>query len=322
MRAFVTGGTGFVGSHLVEELLRRGTQVRALVRSSPRWLDGLPIEILSGTLGDVGALKEMLRDVDAVFHVGGLTRAPAEGDLFEANVDATRRLLDAAEGAGVPRLLVTSSQAAAGPSAGAPIDETAPMRPLSAYGRSKAAMEEMVRAHDVVDRTIVIRPPSVYGPREADIYTAIRTADRQRIFPIIGDPSTPALALVHVHDLVRGMVDASESDAALGGTFYLTGQRDYSWNEMKTAVERAIGHRALRVPMPRSFVAPAGAVAEAAGRLFGRYPPFNRDKARELRAEWRASSGRAAATFGYRPSIALDEGMRETVKWYRENGWL
>jgi nucleoside-diphosphate-sugar epimerase len=322
MRAFVTGGTGFVGSHLVEELLRRGTDVRALVRSTPKWLDGLPVEVLPGGLDDTVALEKALRDVDAVFHVGGLTRAPAEADLFEANVEATRRLLDAAAGAGVPRVLVTSSQAAAGPSAGAPLDESAPMRPLSAYGRSKAAMEEMVRAHDIADRTVIVRPPSVYGPREADIHTIIRTADRQRIFPVVGDPGAPALALVHIDDLVRGMADAAESDAAAGGTFFLTGERDYAWDELHRALERALGHRVLRVPVPGALVVPAGALAEGAGRLFGRYPPINREKARELRAEWRASSARAADTFGFEPTVGLDAGMRDTVQWYRKHGWL
>jgi dihydroflavonol-4-reductase len=322
MRAFVTGGTGFVGSHLVEELLERGAEVRALVRSSPRWLANLPVEVVSPDLGDPAALREALRDTDTLFHVGALTRAPAEAALLEANVEDARRVLDAAAGAGVARVLVTSSQAAAGPSNGAPLDEFAPMRPLSAYGRSKAAMERMVRDHVLGDRTVIVRPPSVYGPREVDIHTIIRTAAHQRIFPVVGDARAPSLSLVYVSDLVRGMADAVSSEAAAGGTFFLTGPRDYSWDEVRKAVAAALGHAVLRVPVPRALVAPAGALAEGFGRLFGRYPPLNRDKAREARAEWRASSDHARETFGYDPLVELDEGMRQTVDWYREHGWI
>jgi nucleoside-diphosphate-sugar epimerase len=322
MRAFVTGGTGFVGSHLVEELLRRGYAVRALARRDPKWLDGQPVELVRAGLDDERALREALAGVDVVHHVAGLTRAPDERALVEANVEGTRRLLDAAAEAGVGRVLVTSSQAAAGPSDGAPLTEGDPMRPLSAYGRSKAAMERMAAAHPLADRTVVVRPPSVYGPREADIYTILRTAARQRLFPVVGDARRPALALVHVRDLVRGMADAAEADAALGETFFLTGARDHAWEEIRAAVEAALGHRVVRVPVPAALVGPAGALVEGAGRLVGAYPPLNRDKAREARAEWRASSAKAAQTFGYAPAVGLEEGMAATVAWYRAHGWL
>jgi len=322
MRAFVTGGTGFVGSHLVEELLRRGVDVSALVRSEPRWLKGLPVGLVAGDLDDPVALRKSLEGVDVVFHVAGLTRAPDEALLREANVETTRRLMDAAADAGVPRLLITSSQAAAGPSAGAPLDEAAPMQPVSAYGRSKAAMEEAVRDHPLADRSVIVRPPSVYGPREADIHTMIRTAARQRVFPVVGDAHAPALALVHIRDLVRGMADAAASDAAAGHTFFLAGPRDYAWEEIRTALEAALGHRIVRVPVPRGLVVPAGALAEGLARLVGSYPPLNRDKAREARERWLASSRRASETFGYRPEVDIEQGMRETVAWYRENGWL
>jgi nucleoside-diphosphate-sugar epimerase len=322
MRAFVTGGTGFVGSHLVEELLSRGAEVRALVRSDPKWLAGLPVDLVSGDLADVEALGKWLEGVDAVYHVGGLTRARTEAELNAANVTATQNLLDASSLAGVSRFLVTSSQAAGGPSQGEPIDETAPMQPLTAYGRSKAAMEELVAAHELAPRSTIIRPPSVYGPRERDIFTAIRTAARQRVFPVVGDSRSPALALVHVKDLVRGMVDAAGAESAAGDTYYLTGPRDYSWDELRQALEKALGHAVLRIPLPTSLVGPAGALVEGAGRLVGVYPPFNREKAIELRRQWLASSARAAASFGYEPRIDIEEGMRDTVQWYRSEGWL
>jgi nucleoside-diphosphate-sugar epimerase len=326
MRAFVTGGTGFVGSHLVEELLQRGyEEVRCLVRAAPKWLEGLPITLVRGGLSDGDALRTAMEGVDVVHHVAGLTRALEPEALFRANVDGTLALLDAAEVAGVPRVLVTSSLAAVGPSGGAPLLEDAPLRPISHYGRSKAAMERAVAERRAAGRgpeTVVVRPPPVYGPREADIYTVIRVAARRRVFAIVGDGVRERLDLVHVRDVVRGMADAAEAEGTAGETFFLGGPRPYTWGEVREAVAQALGHGLVRVNVPRALVGPVGAAVEGAGRALGRYPPLNREKAREAQASWVVSSEKARRAFGYQPEVELEEGMRETVAWYRQQGWL
>jgi len=325
MRAFVTGGTGFVGSHLVEELLRRGYDVRALVRSDPRWLEGLPVERVTGDVTQIGARASEMEGADVVFHVAGLTRAPDPDLLHRANVDGTLALLDAAEAAGVPRVLVTSSLAAAGPSPGRPLTEDDPPHPISHYGASKAAMERAIAARRAEGRgpeVVVVRPPPVYGPREADIYTVVRAAARRRVFPIVGDGERERLDLVHVRDLVRGMIDAAESEGTGGETYFLGGPRPYTWGEVREAVAAALGHGLVRVNVPRALVVPAGAAVEGAARLLGRYPPLNREKAREAKASWVVSSEKARAAFGYAPEIGVEEGMRETIAWYRAHGWL
>lgn len=327
MIAFLTGGTGFVGSHLAEALLARGVAVRALVRTDAKWLRGLPVEIVRGDLFDADALRAGLAGAEVVFHVAGLTRAPEPAALERANVEGTLRLLAAAAeavAAGGPprRIVVTSSLAAVGPSGAAPLTEDAPLRPISAYGRSKARMEAAIAAHALAGRTTIVRPPAVYGPREADIYTMIRTADRQRIFPVVGDGRVPRLDLVHVRDLVAGLLGAAEADAAAGETFFVGGARGYAWDEIHAAVVEALGHRVLRVPVAPALVRPIGALVEGAGRLVGRYPPLNREKAAEAAEAWLASSEKASRVFGYAPAVGLREGMRETVAWYRAEGWL
>ncbi len=331
-KAFVTGGTGFVGSHLVEELLRRGYgEVRCLVRSRLKWLEGLDVVPVRATLSDVVALWEALAGVDYVYHVGGVTRARDWATFERNNVRATLDLLGAVKQAapGVKKVLLTSSLAAVGRCPdGVAIEET-PLRPISRYGRSKAEMENAVRArHDLPASfaealpLAVVRPPAVYGPPERDILTFFKTVKRG-ICPVVGGGDEDALSLVHARDLVRGMVDCAEAEDTVGETYFIGSEQAYSWNQVKHATTEALGTRALTVPVPGALVGAVGAVAEGMGRLVGQYPPLNREKAREIRhACTICSVEKAKRAFGYRQEVPLDEGVRETIAWYRREGWL
>ena len=330
--AFVTGGTGFIGSHLVEELLRRGyDEVRCLVRTEEKWLEGLDVTPVRGDLSDVQALWDALEGVDYVFHVAGVTRAPDWETFEQANVKAPLNLLGAVKQAApdVEKVLITSSLAAVGRCEETVATEETPLRPISQYGRSKAEMEqalaepyEMRRSFQETLPLVVVRPPAVYGPRDRDIYTFFKTVDRG-ICPIVGKGWEPTLSLVHVHDLVRGMVDAAEADYTTGETYFIGSEKAYSWNEIKQAATEALDHWALTVAVPELFVQWAGAATEGIGKLMGQYPPFNREKARELRHGCKiCSADKARRSFGYRQQVSLEEGVQETVDWYRREGWL
>lgn len=139
MRAFVTGGTGFVGSHLVDALIESDqySEVLCLVRSSDKWLTGKAFTRVKGDLTDLQVLSSALEGVDVIFHVAGVVRAPKWMDFKIANVDATENLLRIAQKKGIKNLVILSSLAASGPSNGTPITEQAPRRPVSMYGESK-----------------------------------------------------------------------------------------------------------------------------------------------------------------------------------------
>jgi len=330
--AFVTGGTGFVGSHLVEELLHRGVdEVRCLVRSDPKWLSGLDVEVVRGDLSDVEALWAGLDGVSHVYHVAGLTRAPEWDAFYEANVQGTLNLMGAVKHAApeVERVLVTSSLAAVGRCRGDVATEAHRLRPVSRYGKSKAQMEEALReAHqmpvsyaEALPLTIV-RPSAVYGPRDRDILDFFRSVQRH-VCPIVGPVSDPSLSLVYVRDLVSGMVDASLHPAAEGETYLLGSARPYAWADVKQAATEALDTWAATVPVPEPLVGVVGAAAEAWGWLTGTYPPLNREKAREIRYACTACSNeKAERDFGYAPDTPLDEGVSTTIDWYQAKGWL
>ena len=163
----------------------------------------------------------------------------------------------------------------------------------------------------------------IFFRNKKDIFTFFQTVDRG-LCPVVGGRSRePALSLVHVHDLVRGMVDAAEADATEGETYFVGSEAQYSWHEVKEATTHALGHGALTVPVPGPLVGLVGAVTELAGRLTGTYPPLNREKAREIReACTMCSVQKARRDFGYRQEVPLEEGVAETIAWYRSKGWL
>jgi len=331
-RVFVTGGTGFVGSHLVEELLRRNYgEVRCLVRSELKWIEGLDVAPVRGTLFARDLLREALRNVDFVYHVGGVTRARRWEIFHRNNVEATVALMDAIYDVApaVRRVVVASSLAAVGRYEKPIADESAPLRPVSAYGRSKAEMERSITGESGKGKNwsrllpiSIVRPPVVYGPRERDVFTLFRTASHG-IFPVLGSGRQPDISLVHVSDLVKGMIDAAETPGATHGLYFVGSDVQYAWRDVQRALNGAFGRRTLRLSVPQSLVVPLGTVIESVGRMAGVYPPFNREKALEARYACKmCSSERARAAFGYRQRMSLEDGARETLEWYRQAGWL
>jgi nucleoside-diphosphate-sugar epimerase len=207
--------------------------------------------------------------------------------------------------------------------------EDMPLQPVSRYGRSKAEMEASIRnPHQMTESyadalpVTVVRPPAVYGPRDRDILQFFQSV-QQHICPVAGPASEPAVSLVHVRDLARGMVACAESAATNGETYFIGSERAYSWNEVKDAATTALDTWAITIPVPAPLVGLVGAASEFAGRLTGDYPALNREKAKEIRhACTICSSEKARRDFGYRQEISLAEGVADTIDWYRDQGWM
>jgi dihydroflavonol-4-reductase len=318
--AAVTGGTGFVGSHLVEALVRRGDSVRCLVRSEAKAdrLGACPR--VAGDLDDERALAALCQGAESVFHVAGLTAARDEAEFLRVNRDGTARVAGAARAAGARRLVLVSSLAVTGPAhLGRPVDEATAPRPVSAYGRSKLAGEEAVRESGVV--FTIVRPPTVYGPRDRELLRVFRMA-RRGLAPLLGD-GRQELSLVHAADLAQALIAAAVSDAASGRVYHAAGPEVVTQRALVEAIGAAVGRQVRVVPLPSPFVRLALRASGAFARLSGRTTLLSRAKADELLAPARTCT--SAALFrdaGWSAGIPLSTGLVQTARWYEAEGWL
>lgn len=324
MRAFVTGGTGFIGSHLVDRLLQDSgiESVTCLVRSQEKWLSGKNFEKISGDLHNIEALKKGMQNCDVVYHLAARVSAPNREAFHAANVDATENVLRTARKMGVPKVIILSSLASTGPSFGRPVTEEDPLMPISMYGESKKKMEEMVhRIADPAMSIAMLKPPAVYGPREDQIYQILKSASRG-FFPIIGDGKSIRLSLIHVRDVVNGIMLATTYVPKGVHTYFISSEELYTWAQIKSIISKKLGRKSFSLKLPPKLVKRAASVIEGASSVFGHYPVINRDKAEELVMEWTCTVEKAQRELHYTQQVSLEEGISETIAWYKRHKWL
>lgn len=257
---------------------------------------------------------------DLVFHVAGAVGARSPEEFLRVNRDGAARVARAALHAGVRRFVLVSSQAVTGPSRpGEALGESSVPGPLTAYGRSKLAGEEAVRETGVP--LSIVRPPAVYGPGDRAFLPLFRFAARG-VVPLLGGGGQE-LTLVHVRDLARALLAVADGPATLGRTYHVGNATPVTQRELAVAIGRAVGREVRCVPLPGFVVRPALCAAGLAARMRGRAPLLDADKSRELLASgWVCSSEALARDAGWRAEIPLADGLAETVRSYREAGWL
>ena len=323
MKAFVTGGTGFIGSHLVDRLLQQeDIDVTCLVRGNEKWLTGKKYNRVTGDLMDLDAIKKALKGVDIIFHNAAIVKAPYWSQFETANVDAAENIVRLAQKAGVSKVVILSSQAAAGPSSGTPLKETDSMHPVSMYGESKKLMEERIEKCVTPDMSItIIRPPAVYGPREENIFSFFKSASKG-ICPIIGNGKNPRISLIHVQDLISGMLLAANYPHDGIEKFFISSEQTYNWNEIKQATSLALNKKLLPLYVKPGLVKKVGSISESVGKLFGAFPILNKEKALELSLEWTCSVEKANRLLGFRQNLSLEQGIFDTIRWYKYHHWI
>jgi len=323
--AVVTGASGFVGSHIVDELLRQGASVRCLLRptSSTRWLDGKPVEITRLELRDGERLEASVRGADWIVHAAGLTHARSPREFHEVNVGGTERMLRAASAAGdrLQRFLLISSQAAAGPAVeGKPVTETERPDPVSHYGATKRRAEELTMLLKETLPVVAIRPPAVYGPRD-DSLLRVFTAAKWHVLPILREGGR--FSLIHAEDLARAVHLALTHPRAVGQVFFASEPDVTGYRELGDLVRRSMKTWAVPVKPPDIALQAGALVGEMWGSLRNRAPFLSREKLREISSgDWICSSAKIRSELGWTPTIPLAVGIERTAAWYREAGWV
>jgi dihydroflavonol-4-reductase len=314
----VTGGTGFIGSHLLQRLESSGERVRALTRRSGMAPSG-NVEWFQADFADRGALDRALDGAHAVVHLAGVTKGLRPDDYYAGNTRATESLARAISGREL-RLVHVSSLAAIGPSPNSvPVAEDAGPHPLTHYGKSKLMAEQAVRS--LVPAAVVVRPPVVYGPRDTDVFQLLKSISKGLVLEIAGGERW--FHAIYVADLVDGILAAVRAPGASGRAYFLTHPKACTWSDLAGAAARIMHRRPRVVRIPVPVARAVGYVAETWSRITGKPGIISREKIDEaLCACWTCDHRRAAAELGFNAATPLEEGLAKALAWYKEAGWL
>jgi len=323
MKILVTGGTGFIGQHLLRFLLQKAeNQIYALVRQ-PQKMEPALASALSVLRGDLFNLPSLPPDLDLVFHLAGLTKAARSTAYYKVNHLGTASLLKALENQRKKiRFIYLSSQAAAGPARDSiPVKETDPPSPLNPYGRSKLMGEKAALSYARRFHVIILRIGAVYGPGDRD-FLAFFSFIRRGLLPLF-DSGRMRFNLCYVTDLVRALDLAARSELPSGEIFNIGDARSYSWEEIGRTAALVLEKKVIKIKIPLPVVFGVAALSHFLSWISGRASVINLDKYKEMKASfWLADMSKARQGLGFQPQYDLKTGLKETLEWYLKEGWL
>lgn len=324
MKALVTGATGFVGGHLVDCLLQAGDAVTALVRSPTKAepLKARGVRLVTGDLDNRDALRMAVDGADVVYHVAAILGAANEAEFLRGNREGTANVVAAIqERAPQARLVQVSSLAAAGPTErGRPRTAADPDAPVTAYGRSKHAADQVVRESGL--RWVIARPPAVYGPRDRDNFIKIYRLARVGVAPVFGD-GKQEVSLVCVPDLADGLRRAGTAAGVEGGVYFLNHPEIVRSGDIVHRIGQQLGRQPIRIPLPRPLALGALTLTDGFARLRGQPTLLRPEKLNDFFAPaWTADPSPFMHATGWSPRFDLRAGLDLTYQWYRDARWL
>ena len=329
-KILITGASGFIGSFIVEEALARGMETWAAVRpgSSRQFLTDDRIRFVELDLASEEVLKQQLQGLsfDYVVHAAGVTKCLDRQDFFRTNTEGTQHLVRALMALGMPlkRFVYISSLSVMGA-----IRERQPYteirdddepRPNTAYGQSKLQAERWLEGVDGLPY-VVLRPTGVYGPRERDYFMMAKSIQQHLDFAV--GYRRQDITFVYVSDVVQAVFLALERGQT-GCRYFLSDGEVYQSTTFSDLLHKELGCPwRVRLTAPLWLLRIITCCGELSARLTGKVTALNSDKYNIMRQRnWRCDIGPARRELGYEPKVRLAEGVRRSVRWYREHGWL
>ncbi|MDB5273216.1 MAG: NAD(P)-dependent oxidoreductase [Chitinophagaceae bacterium] len=325
----ITGASGFIGNHLVNEALQKKFRVYALVRKSSVISNlSSEVNILKGDVRNYEDLVQVIRSlkannvsIDYIIHAAALTKANSAKELFAVNYTGTRNLYEALEQENyIPKKLVfISSLAACGP---VKLDEKVEKEcrnPVTNYGKSKLQAEEYVLTNERIP-SVIIRPTAVYGPGERDLLTVFKMVNK-RLNPELGF-HRQQLTFIYVKDLVE-LIFAAAFSPYTKDKFFATDGLLYDKESLTKEIAKALNKKTVKVIIPMSLLKAISAVAQYTAEKMGNVSSLSVEKCKELAAEsWNCNALETFYALKYTPHYSLEKGIRETTNWYKQNKWI
>jgi len=326
VRVLVTGAAGFIGGHLANALVKKGYEVRCLVRktSNVDYLKKLGVELFYGDIRGPDSLEKALSNVDVVYHLAGILGRWGVSDkaYWDVHVKGTQNLLDACVRQNVKRFIHCSSAGVVGPVSNPPADESYPYSPSNIYEKTKAEAEKLVLQYhsDKGLPVTVLRPEFVYGPGDMHVLPLFR-AIRKRRFPIIGKGES-LLHPTYVGDVIQAFLLCLDNDKAIGEIYFIAGEAPITVKELVAIIAEELNVPTPRVCIPQWLSYAGAGFMEMITRLLRLKEPLLTCSQVKFFTQHRAfDTSKAKRDVGYQP-VQLRQGLRQTIHWYQQNGYL
>lgn len=325
-RIAVTGATGFLGGHLSERFIADGNQISLFIRDPKKILtfEGRVEKIVVGDIADQGRLNELMQGADVAVHlVSNFRVASGPPESYrQINVEGTKAALRAARVQGVKRFVYCSTIGVHGSVKDTPATEESPYHPGDLYQETKTEAEQFCLAESKKEgmEIVVVRPTSLYGPGDMRMLKMFKMLAKKTFFTV--GPCNENFHAVYIDDIVEGFVKVVETPGISGEVFFIGGAEYLPLKAYIDTAAEAVGAPPPFLHFPYWFFYSAAVVCESVCVPFGIEPPLHRRRVRFFKNNRAFSIEKAKKVLDYKAKVSLKEGMKRTVAWYRENGFL
>jgi len=327
---FVTGATGFIGSHLIDLLSKRNCEITCFIQNETDliWIEehikNNRIKLYYGDCRNKDDLRNALEsNVDYIIHLAGIMNTKNPDNYYKINVGGTKNLLEILieRNLKIKRFIYISSVTSAGPSKNREIIiENCAFDPITDYGKSKLEAEKLIKKFLSIIPYTILRPSLVFGSRnKGTIFSYFQFAS-SRLKPLLGDGLTN---VIHVKDLADMILISAFSDGTSGKSYFIGEDEQFSYREISDIITKAVGKRTITIRFPMFFVLIAGAILGGVSKITGKYPIFDLRRAKDLRYRyWIYDVSKFFTDTGYKIKYPFRKTAKETADWYKKMGWI